>query len=76
MHEINDDLDWFQFQTMSDIVQKICFTAAISVFHFLTQASIKVQLDLTVVSKITITIKITIRRLFQHNWSAGKLKDM
>ena len=67
MHEVNDDLDWFQFQTMSDIVQKICFTAAISVFHFLTQASIKVQLDLTVVSKITITIKLTIRRLFQHN---------
>ena len=76
MHEINDDLDWIQFQTMSDIVQKICFTAAISVFHFLTQASIKVQLDLTVVSKITITIKLTIRRLFQHNWSTDKLKDL
>ena len=48
--------------------------AAISVFHFLTEASIKVQLDLTVVSKITITIILTIRRLFQHNWSTDKHK--
>ena len=64
------DYVWYYF------TKKFCFMAAISVFHFLTQASIKVQLDLTVVSQITITIKLTIRRLFQHNWSTAKLKDM